>query len=140
MRNTLLGILAGMLLIATTATTSFAEEFTIDFEWGDIPLCTSGYPDTVPNPKFVLSGVPDETKIISLRMTDLDVTSYGNGGGSGSIEYSGQDVIEPGAFKYQRPCPPGATHTYEWKAYAYNKKGFLAKKLGTAKAKKDYPK
>jgi phosphatidylethanolamine-binding protein (PEBP) family uncharacterized protein len=138
MRNTLLCILTGMLLVATMVTTSFAEDFSIAFEWGDIPLCTSGSPNRVPNPEFVLSGVPEGTKTISFRLTDLDVPSYDHGGGT--VEYSGQDVIESGAFKYQSPCPPSGSHTYEWKAYAKNKKGFFAKKLGTAKAKKEYPK
>ncbi len=138
MRNTFFGILVGKLLIATIAIISFAAEFTIDFEWGDIPLCTSGSPNTAPKPKFVLSSVPDGTKIISFRMTDLDVLSYDHGGGM--IEYSGQDVIEPGAFKYRSPCPPNGSHTYACKAYAKNKRGSFAKKQGTAIAKKDYPK
>lgn len=127
-------ILVSLGLFASIAS---AQEFAIEFEWGDIPLCTSGSPNTVPNPRFVLSGVPDGTKVISFKMTDLDVPSYNHGGGK--IEYTGQGVVEPGAFKYKSPCPPNGSHTYEWKAYAKNKDSFFAKKLGTAKAKQEYP-
>lgn len=120
-----------------SVTTSYAGEFSIEFEWGDIPLCTSGSPNIVPNPTFLLSGVPEGTKVISFQMTDLDVPSYNHGGGN--VEYSGQSVIEPGAFTYNSPCPPNGSHTYEWKAYAKEKDSFFAKKLGKAEAKKLYP-
>ena len=130
-------LLSFVVCVFMFASSASAEEFTIDFEWGDIPLCTSGTPNTVPNPKFVLSGVPQGTKVISFQMTDLDVPSYNHGGGK--IEYTGQNVIEPGSFKYQSPCPPNGSHTYEWKAYAKNKDSLFAKKLGAAKAKKQYP-
>lgn len=132
--KTVLIVLACLIFVASPV---LAQEFTIDFDWGNIPLCTSGSPNTVPNPKFILSGVPEGTKVISFQMTDLDVPSYNHGGGK--VEYTGQAVIEPGAFKYQSPCPPGGTHTYEWKAYAKNKDSLFAKKLGVAKARKQYP-
>ncbi len=119
------------------ATSSIAADFTINFDWADLKLCTSGQPNTVQNPKFVLSNVPEGTKYIIFRMTDLDVPSYDHGGGK--IEYTGQEVIESGAFKYQSPCPPNGSHRYEWKAYAKNKKGMFAKTLGTAKTVKQYP-
>ena len=67
-------------------------------------------------------------------MTDLNVRMYNHGGGT--IEYTGQTVIEPGAFKFRSPCPPGGSHTYQWTAYA---KDESKKKLGTARAKTSYP-
>ncbi len=70
-------------------------------------------------------------------MTNLDAPDYNHGGGT--VEYTGQSVIELGAFKYESPCPPNGTHTYVWNATAKNKEGFFAKKLGKTKVKKQYP-
>ncbi|MBN2125206.1 MAG: phospholipid-binding protein [Deltaproteobacteria bacterium] len=116
---------------------AYAGEFSISFDWGDIPLCTSGSPNVVPNPRFVLSNVPEGTKFIEFTMTDLDVPSYNHGGGT--IEYKGDDIIEPGAFTYKSPCPPGGSHRYEWTAKAKEKKGFFSGSIGKAKAVKTYP-
>ncbi len=114
-----------------------ADEFTISFEWGDIPLCTSGNPNSVSNPTFVLSNVPENTKFISFKLKDLDVTGYNHGGGK--IEYTGNNVIEPGAFKYKSPCPPSGSHRYEWTAKAKENDSFFGGSIGTAKAMKQYP-
>lgn len=114
-----------------------APEFTISFEWGDIPLCTSGKPKTVPNPTFILSNVPEGTKFIQFSLTDLDVPSYHHGGGT--IEYTGKNTIEPGAFKYKSPCPPSGSHRYQWTATAKKKKGLFGGSIAKAKATKVYP-
>lgn len=114
-----------------------AEEFSVTFSWGDIPLCTTGNPNTVDNPQFILSGIPEGTQYLSFTMTDLDVPSYNHGGGG--IVYTGQTTIEPGAFRYQSPCPPSGSHRYEWKVSGKNKKGMFAKSLGTAKSVQQYP-
>ena len=58
--------------------------------------------------------------------------SYNHGGGK--TEYKGNNAIAPGAFKYKSPCPPGRTHTYEWKVIAYDDN----KKLGSAVAQRKY--
>ncbi len=113
------------------------DDFTISFEWGDIPLCTTGSPNTVPNPIFVLSNVPKGTKFIIFTLKDLDAPNYNHGGGT--IEYTGNNDIEPGEFKYQSPCPPSGSHRYQWSAKAKKKKGMFGGALGTAKAIKIYP-
>ena len=53
-----------------------------------------------------------------------------------AFDWSGQKTIEPGAFKYESPCPPSGPHTYEWTATAQSSKS--SGKLGTAKAKRKY--
>ena len=118
-------------------TSPAAEEFSFTFEWGDIPLCTSGNPKIVPNPKFVLSNVPEGTKFIQFIMTDLDVPTYDHGGGT--IKYTGENEIEPGAFEYASPCPPHRSHRYEWTATAKAKTGFFSGSLGKASSMKTYP-
>ncbi|MFH2092280.1 MAG: YbhB/YbcL family Raf kinase inhibitor-like protein [Pseudomonadota bacterium] len=114
-----------------------ADEFSISFEWGNIPLCTSGNPNTVSNPRFVLSNVPEGTRFICFSLTDLDRPNYNHGGGT--IAYTGNNTIEPGAFKYQSPCPPDGAHLYEWSAKAKETDGFFSGSIGSASAKKKYP-
>ncbi len=114
-----------------------ADDFSVEFAWGDIPLCTTGNPNTVDNPRFTIAGVPEGTQYLSFKMTDLDVPSYDHGGGG--IEYTGQTIIEPGAFRYQSPCPPSGSHRYQWTVTTKNKKGLFGKILGTAKSDQQYP-
>lgn len=121
--------LAALALSATTA----AAEFTISFEWGDIPLCTSGKPNRVGSPAFTLRGVPAGTTSIDFRLKDLDVPNYNHGGGKVKIGSDGKMPF--GVFKYKSPCPPGGAHTYEWTATAKAGKTVL----GRAKAKRKYP-
>ena len=109
-----------------------AAEFGLAFEWGNLKLCTSGNPNKVDNPIFTLTNVPEGTKILQFRMKDKQ-SPYNHGGGK--VEYTGQTTIEPGAFKYKSPCPPNGSHTYEWTITAIGDK----KKLGTAKATREYP-
>ena len=111
-----------------------AAEFRLEFEWGNLKKCNSGNPNKVDNPIFKLSNVPEGTKILQFRMKDKDAPNYSHGGGK--VEYSGQDTIEPGAFKYKSPCPPGGVHTYVWTVTAKNEK---KKKIGKAKAQRKYP-
>ncbi|WP_421702081.1 hypothetical protein [Aliiroseovarius sp.] len=121
--------IAALILSAAPA---FAE-FTISFDWGDIPLCTTGRPGKVDNPRFVIKDLPEGTTRIVFRLKDLDVPSYNHGGGKVTVNADG--VIEPGAFRYKSPCPPGGSHTYEWTAKAQAG----SKTLATAKARRDYP-
>ena len=121
--------------IFATPASCLAEEFSISFEWGDIKKCNTGNPNRVSNPIFTLNNVPEGTKFLKFKMKDKNVPSFNHGGGK--IEYFGENVIEPGAFKYKSPCPPGGTHTYEWTVTAQSKKS--GGKLAVAKAKKKYP-
>lgn len=114
---------------------TMAGEFAFTFKWGGIPLCDDGSPNDVSNPIFTLSGVPTGTKEIEFEMIDLDAPSYQHGGGT--VKYTGQKVIEKGAFEYESPCPPGETHTYEWQANAKDANG---DSIGKATARTNYPK
>lgn len=114
-----------------------ADDFSLSFEWGDIPNCTSGRPNIVPNPVFTLKNVPAGTKFLSFSMTDLNVPTYDHGGGK--IEYTGENVIQPGAFTYKSPCPPGGSHDYEWTVSAKESDGFFSGSIASATAVKSYP-
>lgn len=120
----------------TLSATSAAAEMSLSFKnWGGIPLCTTGSPNRVGNPEFVLKGVPKGTNKLVFKLTDLDVRSYNHGGGSVKIKQGGTVKIPAGSFKYKSPCPPSGKHTYEWSVSAKNGGKTLAK----SKARKKYP-
>ena len=125
------------LIFVFFSTNMFANDFEISFNWDGLKLCTTGNPNIVDNPSFKLSGVPEGTKWINFKMTDLDVPSYNHGGGW--VEYNGKNLIESGAFKYKSPCPPNGKHKYQWTAVAKEKKGTFGKTLGKASETKIYP-
>lgn len=120
-------------LLIAPAPAAFA--FDIGFSWGNIPLCTTGRPNKVPNPAFTLKDVPEGTQFIRFKLKDHDAPGYNHGGGV--VAYSGQKTIAPGAFTYKSPCPPGGVHRYEWTATAQQRKG--GGKLATATASRKYP-
>ncbi|NCQ24033.1 MAG: phospholipid-binding protein [Roseovarius sp.] len=119
--------LAALALTATTA----AAEFTISFEWGDIPSCRTGNPNTVGSPAFVLRGVPAGTTSIEFTLKDRDAPNYSHGGGRLKVGSDGK--LPFGAFKYKSPCPPGGVHTYVWTATARADRKVLARATATRK-------
>ncbi|SMP01172.1 YbhB/YbcL family Raf kinase inhibitor-like protein [Shimia sagamensis] len=123
-----------IVLTSVVASPAMAD-FQLSFDgWGDIPSCTSGRPNIVGNPDFVLNGVPEGTKTIQIELTDLDVPHY-NHGGSQKLEISGDGAVAAGTFKYKSPCPPNGVHTYQWTATARSDDKILAE----ATTNRDYP-
>ena len=118
------------------ATGAMVADFTVGFNWDGLKLCTSGRPNTVGNPVFQLSGVPEGTNWLYFALTDFDARGYNHGGGW--IEYDGGEATEAGAFTYKSPCPPNGTHTYEWSVTANSAKS-LTNPLGVAVSTKSYP-
>ncbi len=121
--------LAALTLSATTA----SAEFSFTFEWGDIPSCKTGRPNTVGSPAFVLKGLPAGTTSVRFKLKDRNAPSYNHGGGNVAVTSDG--TLPFGAFKYKSPCPPGGVHTYEWTATALKGKT----KLDRATARRKYP-
>lgn len=108
--------------------------FFVHIQLGDIPRCTTGFPNRVENPIFELSNVPEGAKEIRFSLTDRDAPGFNHGGGT--ADYTGDNVIQPGAFKYQSPCPPSGQHTYEWSSRARDADGDA---LARAKSRQKYP-
>ena len=125
-----LAMILGVLCLGATAAHA---EFRITFDWGSIPLCTNGRPNTVPNPVFQVRGVPPGTETIEFRMTDLNVPSFRHGGAR--LQMSGDGTVPAGTFTYRSPCPPDGAHTYEWEATARAGRQVLA----VATATRRYP-
>lgn len=126
-------ILAPALAAIGLSAGAATADFTISFDWGDIPDCRTGRPNTVGSPAFVLRGLPAGTTAVQFRLKDLNVPGYNHGGGTVKVSRDGK--LPFGVFKYKSPCPPSGTHTYEWTATA--KAG--NKTLATAKARRNYP-
>ena len=109
------------------------ESFTIQFDNWDLKKCP-GRTSKTTNPEINIFNPPQETKILTFWVKDLDIQK--NHGG-GKIEFNGEKVIKAGSFKYYRPCPPSSeVHTYKWTVIAYDKDN---KKLGKTSFKKKYP-
>lgn len=125
-------LIAAAIALSVSAPAAMAE-FRLSFEWGNIPLCTTGRPNTVPNPQFVLRDVPAGTETIEFRLRDLDVPNYDHGGARLRVGTDG--TIPSGLFTYRSPCPPGGVHTYEWTATARAGRQVL----GVATAQRRYP-
>ena len=119
-------------LLSLAATTAQAD-FLISFPWDGLASCTSGRPNRVDSPAFILRDVPAGTTEIRFQMVDLNVPTYNHGGGKVRVGQSGQ--LPPGLFKYKSPCPPNGAHTYEWRAEARAGRQVLA----TAGARRNYP-
>lgn len=124
--------LSGVIALVSSTTAAQAE-FSLAFTWGNIPRCTSGNPNTVPNPQFVIRDLPAGTETVELRLRDLDVPGYNHGGAT--LRMSGSGTVPSGLFTYRSPCPPGGVHTYEWTATARGS----GRVLGTAAARRRYP-
>ena len=120
-------------VLAFFAAPAFAD-FKVSFEWGDIPKCTTGNPNTVGNPVFKLQGVPAGTTSIQFKLKDRDVPGYDHAG-SKRLGISGDGTVPTGVFKYKSPCPPNGVHTYEWTSTARNGN----KVIGQAVAQRKYP-
>lgn len=110
-----------------------AAEMSLAFQWGNIPLCTSGRPNTVGNPAFTLRGVPAGTDSVEFRLKDIDVPSYNHGGAR--LRISQSMTVPAGTFTYKSPCPPNGAHTYQWTATARAGNTVTA----TATAQRRYP-
>jgi hypothetical protein len=123
-------------LLILAATTASASDFKISFDWSGLKRCTSGSPNTVANPQFIIKGLPSGTEYVKFKLRDRNAPGYNHGGGTVKVNSNGK--VAKNAFKYKSPCPPGGSHTYEWTATATDKKGWGGKKLGIAKASRRY--
>ena len=121
---------AGLTLISTPAMAQMSASFT----WGDIPLCTSGQPNIVPNPEFVITGLPEGTQVVELWLKDLDRPGYDHGGAK--LRMSKDGTVPSGLFTYKSPCPPDGPHTYEWTVVAKCEKCGVLEKI---KVTRPYP-
>lgn len=123
-------LLISLLVLAFSASTA-AAEFSISFQWGNTPACSTGRAKTTGNPAFVVRDLPAGTETVEFRMKDLDAPQYNHGGGK--VRMSKAGTVPAGVFKYKGPCPPGQVHTYRWTATARKGSTILGKATATRK-------
>jgi phosphatidylethanolamine-binding protein (PEBP) family uncharacterized protein len=99
-------------LIVGTASPVFAQSLSVDWEWKAAHQCNNT------SPALTVSGIPDGTKSLAVKMIDLDFRNKSHGGGS--IPHAGGATAEvtEGALKdgYEGPCPnnfSGFGHDYQ---------------------------
>lgn len=120
-------LVTGLLSLAMISSAS-AAGMKASVEWGPTTKCFDSK-----SPPIKLSGVPEGTTKLDIRMVDLDAISYPHGGGK--VAYTGQKSLEYGAFRYKGPCPP-SKHKYRFTVKAFDAKG---KMLAKATADRSFP-
>ncbi|MBB3233329.1 phospholipid-binding protein [Phyllobacterium endophyticum] len=106
-----------------------SADMRISFEWGPTKKCFDSK-----TPPMQLSGVPQGTANLDIRMQDQNASDFNHGGGK--IAYTGENTLPYGAVSYRGPCPPAGQHTYMFTVKALDANG---KTLATAKAKRKFP-
>lgn len=118
-------LLACAFSVATSG--AFASGLGVSFEWGPTKKCFDPK-----SPPITVSGVPQGTTKLQIRMTDSN-SPFEHGGGT--VAYKGQGSLPYGAFRYKGPCPPGETHFYNITVKAVDASG---KVLATGTATKPF--
>ena len=96
---------------------------------------TTGCALNSPNPEIRVENVPEGTAFFQVSLVDLNVRSFNHGGGT--VENTGDGIIKKGSLKkYNGPCPPSGSHTYEFTVKALNADKSLI--LGEGKARSVY--
>lgn len=104
-----------------------AVELNVDFTWEGFSPCGAGS-----HPEIRISGIPDETKFIIVKLTD-----HGLSHGKQMLPYDGSGVIKKGALdKIESPCPLGDPGRYKYKIMALNEDKVI---IGTGNRERYYP-
>ena len=108
-----------------------AAALEVAFSWEGIAPCTHT------SPEIQVSAIPDGAKTLRVKLTNLTVPEWNQGGGDVAVNTTG--IIPTGALKigYNGPCPPpGKRHKYEFSVIALNAEGNV---IGFGKARQAFP-
>ena len=108
-----------------------AAQMKVTFSWQGIQACTHD------SPRIRVSGIPEGTRTFEVKLTNIDVPAWNQGGGS--VANDGSGVIPAGALKigYNGPCPPpGERYKYEFSVMALDDHGVI---IGFGKARQVFP-
>lgn len=97
-------LISAISLIASSQ--AYAAGMDVAFEWGPTKKCFDSK-----SPPIKLSGVPQGTDKLLIKMIDQNASDFDHG--NGTVTYKGQSQLPYGAFKYKGPCPPSGTHFYK---------------------------
>lgn len=108
-----------------------AARMTVAFAWGEIAACTHK------SPEIQITGIPENTAELDVRLKNLDVPAWNHGGGR--MPYTGSDRIPANVLDlgYNGPCPmPGERNKYEFSVMALDADGNI---IGFGKASQVFP-
>jgi phosphatidylethanolamine-binding protein (PEBP) family uncharacterized protein len=107
-----------------------AAKMDVDFSWEGIPACSHE------SPEIRVSNVPAGTDELRVRLKNIDVPAWNQGGGK--VKHDGSGIIPAGALKlgYSGPCPPNVRQKYEFSVMAVNAEGVI---IGFGKVRKSFP-
>lgn len=97
-----------------------AAKMEVTFSWDGVPACTHE------SPEIQVAGIPDGAVELRVRLKDVDLPTWNQGGGKVAVDGSG--VIPAGALNmgYNGPCPPeGQRHKYEFSVMAVDDQGTI---------------
>ena len=108
-----------------------AARMGVAFSWEGIEACTHT------SPEIRVTNIPDGTEVLEVKLTNLDVPEWNQGGGK--VEYGGSELIPAGALDigYNGPCPPpGQTYKYEFSVLAMDAEDGV---IGFGEARQPFP-
>ena len=107
-----------------------AAKMDVAFSWEGTPACSHE------SPEIQVSNVPDGTVSLRVKLKNVKVPEWNQGGGS--VAYDGSGIIPAGALDigYNGPCPPDGRIKYEFSVMAVNGEGAI---IGFGKARRTFP-
>ena len=107
-----------------------AAKMAVEFSWEGIAACTHE------SPEIRVSNVPEGTEELWVKLKDISLPAWNQGGGK--VKHDGSGVIPAGALKlgYNGPCPPSGRHKYEFSVMALNADDVI---IGFGKAVQSFP-
>ena len=108
-----------------------AAKMSVAFNWEGIQACTHE------SPAIRVDGIPEGTVELRVRLKNINVPEWNQGGGN--VEHDGSGIIPPRALDigYNGPCPPpGQRYKYEFSVMAVNTDGVI---IGFGKAVQPFP-
>lgn len=108
-----------------------AAKMDLDFSWEGIQPCTHE------SPEIRVSGIPQGTLELQVKLANIAVPEWNQGGGK--VANDGSGIIAAGALDigYNGPCPPpGKRYKYEFSVMALDAQGAI---IGFGKSRRTFP-
>jgi hypothetical protein len=108
-----------------------AAQMEVDFSGEAVKPCTHE------SPEIRVSAIPEGTKDLRVKLKNISVPAWNQGGGM--VTHDGSGVIPAGALGvgYNGPCPPpGQRYKFEWWVMAVDAQGRI---IGFGKTREPYP-
>ena len=107
-----------------------AAKMDVAFSWEGIQACAHE------SPEILVSNIPDGTAELQVKLKNVNVPEWNQGGGN--VKNDGSGIIPAGSLKlgYNGPCPAAGRNTYEFSVMAVDAEGVI---IGFGKARQPFP-